>query len=201
MAFLGITLKCARCHDHKYDPISQQDYYRVRAFFEPYDVRIDPLPGNTDPEEHGVARVFDANLDAMTYRLIRGDEKNQDKDNPLSPGVPEVLNRNPIEIQPVQSALEAHYPASKTFFQQDLADEAKKNVEKAELAMERARKALDRAQKRAAQVSSSSSSGEASSRPPSPSARSRKPHRQGNRAAVPEELFSLSRFDEQAKWP
>ncbi len=30
-AFLGITLACARCHDHKYDPISQADYYRVRA--------------------------------------------------------------------------------------------------------------------------------------------------------------------------
>lgn len=34
-AFLGMTMSCCRCHDHKYDPISQADHYRLRAFFEP----------------------------------------------------------------------------------------------------------------------------------------------------------------------
>lgn len=34
-ALYGLTVACAQCHDHRYDPISQQDYYRMRALFEP----------------------------------------------------------------------------------------------------------------------------------------------------------------------
>jgi mono/diheme cytochrome c family protein len=34
-AFLGLTVGCAQCHDHRFDPIAQADYYRLRAIFEP----------------------------------------------------------------------------------------------------------------------------------------------------------------------
>jgi len=49
-AFLGLTMKCAQCHDHKYDEISQRDYYRFFAFF---NTSTEPgrggVNGNTKP--------------------------------------------------------------------------------------------------------------------------------------------------------
>src|SRR5204863_2619056 len=102
-AFLGVTLRCARCHEHKFDPFQQEEYYRFRAFFEPYDVRTDPVPGQPDVFRAGLPRAFDSEprgidangpaIYAETYRLIGGDEKNPDKENPLLPAVPEILGK------------------------------------------------------------------------------------------------------------
>ena len=48
-AFLGITLRCSQCHDHKFDPIKQRDFYKMLAYFNAADeTDIDaPLPGET----------------------------------------------------------------------------------------------------------------------------------------------------------
>ncbi|MBM3814431.1 MAG: DUF1553 domain-containing protein [Acidimicrobiia bacterium] len=49
--FLGLTMGCAQCHDHKYDPLSQRDYYRMLSYFDALEeVDIDaPLPGEVGP--------------------------------------------------------------------------------------------------------------------------------------------------------
>ncbi len=49
-AFLGLTMGCARCHDHKYDPIKQKDFYRFFAFFNTVPERgLDGFTGNAVP--------------------------------------------------------------------------------------------------------------------------------------------------------
>jgi hypothetical protein len=49
-AFLGLTMGCARCHDHKFDPITQKDFYRFFAFFNTVPERgLDGFKGNAAP--------------------------------------------------------------------------------------------------------------------------------------------------------
>jgi hypothetical protein len=113
-AFLGITLGCARCHDHMYDPILQKEYYEVRAVFEPYNVRIDRLPGEPDIKKDGLARVYDANPAVPTFLFIRGDDRRPDK-TPLPPGVPEVLGEKLAGIEPVKLPTGAWAPDKRDF--------------------------------------------------------------------------------------
>src|SRR4029079_4197899 len=51
--FLGLGIGCARCHDHKFDPILQKDYYRLQAFFTPVQGRDDlPLASAEEISEY-----------------------------------------------------------------------------------------------------------------------------------------------------
>ncbi|MFN7932474.1 MAG: DUF1553 domain-containing protein [Bryobacteraceae bacterium] len=132
MAFMGVTLKCARCHDHKYDPFTQEEYYQFRAFFEPYEIRTDRVPGQTDTDKDGVARVFDANPEAKTHLLIRGDIQNPDPDSKIEPHTPAILGGAAVKITPVSLKVDQYYPDIRSFVQQDLLDKARADVAKAE---------------------------------------------------------------------
>ena len=63
-AFLGLGMQCARCHDHKFDPILQRDYYRLQAFFAALSPR-DDLPLAT-PEQIKEYRTQLAQWEAKT---------------------------------------------------------------------------------------------------------------------------------------
>ncbi|MCA9029089.1 MAG: DUF1549 domain-containing protein, partial [Planctomycetaceae bacterium] len=108
--FLGLTTNCAKCHEHKFDPISQQDYYAMRAFFEPYHVRLDIAPGQSDVNIDAIPRVFDGMVDEPTYLLIRGDERNPDKSKVIEPNVPELFRFSEFAIEPVDLPVESWQP-------------------------------------------------------------------------------------------
>lgn len=63
-AFLGLTLECARCHDHKYDPLSQKEYYELFSYF-----------NNID--ESGLYSYFTNSVPTPTLALLSDDQKKQ----------------------------------------------------------------------------------------------------------------------------
>ena len=141
-AMLGLTFNCAKCHDHKYDPFAQADYYRLRAIFEPYQVRTDLLPGESDFERDGLPRAFDCNLDAQTFLHIRGDDRNPDKSRVMEPAVPAFLSHAAWRVEPVTLPPEATQPGLRPFVIESHLKAAEQTIAAARSALETARKKL-----------------------------------------------------------
>jgi hypothetical protein len=130
-AFLGVTLKCAQCHDHMYDVLTQEEHYRFRAIFEPYQVRTDPLPGELDPEKGGLVRAYDADLNTTTYLYTNGDERKPDKSKPMTPAAPAFLGGGELKAEPIELPVYSYYPALEPFVVEETLAKARKAVEAA----------------------------------------------------------------------
>src|SRR5207244_4733693 len=89
------------------------------------DIRIDPVPGQPDIKQDGVARAFDARPDAPTYLFVRGDDRTPDTSRALTPAVPAALGGE-VAVQPVRwtarDFARALEPAAATALRQAKAD-------------------------------------------------------------------------------
>jgi hypothetical protein len=140
-AFLGVTLGCARCHDHMYEPMLQKEYYQVRAIFEPHQVRIDRVPGTLDVAKDGLPRAYDASLDARTLLFARGDDRNP-TGSPLPPGVPEFLGVPFPEVKRVELPRSAVVPDRRASVIRDELDALALELSKASYALAKIRPGL-----------------------------------------------------------
>jgi hypothetical protein len=90
-AFLGLTMECCRCHDHKYDPLSQKEYYQLSAFFDniaeaglySYFTPAVPTPTLVMADEATKAKIAAAAQEVenaeTTLRTLADSEKTRDR--------------------------------------------------------------------------------------------------------------------------
>jgi hypothetical protein len=113
-ALLGVTLGCARCHDHKFDPIRQSDYYRIQAYFaaaqnsdipkvgeeeqKAWKAKVDALQSEIRALQKGMK---EASPDEQARRTKRIEEIQDNMPDPL-PGLHSMSNdmasRTPIHL-------------------------------------------------------------------------------------------------------
>ncbi len=153
-AFLGLTFNCCHCHDHKYDPLTQEEYFKFRAIFEPIEIRHDRWQGEPDPGVYpkysyggsykpiasGMVRVMDERPDAKTFFYTGGDERNVTKGRaPVPPGVPAALGGKFV-VEAMNLPPESWYPGLKAFVRKEETEKREAAVKATETALEQATK-------------------------------------------------------------
>ncbi len=122
-AVLGLSVGCAQCHEHRYDPITQADYYRLRALFEPaYDPNNWRVPGGRlvslwSTETQKAAATVDAELADVSNK------RTEELDGIVKDTFERELQKLPAEQQPLARAARETAADKRTPEQQQLIKE------------------------------------------------------------------------------
>lgn len=142
-SLLGLTVACSQCHDHRYDPISQEDYFRLRAVFEPaYHWKAWRKPAQRlyslyTPEERAKAAeiekqaaVFDAESRAMSKKFLDEIFEEEVLKLPEADREPYRLARatDKKSRTPEQNALIKKYPSALALYSLNLYDQKKQDL-------------------------------------------------------------------------
>src|SRR5262249_7318531 len=117
-AFLGLTFACARCHDHKFDPIPQRDYFKLQAVFAtsaPTTIPVATSMSNTHRDEayHQMIALDEARTAYLTFerkvkeRVIEAKKKEFSAEVVRAYGVP-AEKRTPREAEMAEPLIRAY---------------------------------------------------------------------------------------------
>ncbi len=112
LAFMGLTMGCAQCHDHKFDEILQTDFYRLQAFFTPMIERDDLPAASPDQiskfrEKYAIWNEATLDIRKQMDDLLAAERKKSNDYNltKFRPEIQECYNKPPAERTPLEAQI------------------------------------------------------------------------------------------------
>lgn len=102
---LGLTMKCARCHSHKYDPLPQRDYYRLAAVFKGAYDEHDWLSPLYDKEKTLGRLLPYVDPDATPFELLERDRRREERDRELKKQIDALKESLRQKAEPVKKKI------------------------------------------------------------------------------------------------
>ena len=118
-AFLGLTVACARCHDHKFDPIPTQDYYSLAGIFN------NSRPGETPLVDRSVVDAYNKARRQISdvHNAIRKTQQQASKEKrPLNPEEQEQIKKWQEEVKQLEAMAPPKYDFAHTIYDSGASD-------------------------------------------------------------------------------